>query len=98
MKKESIFTNPETVQAQFGQTAQSWVLLDLSWIKLYTFTLFVVGDVLVLLRLCVTPRRPSGCLLFDLQEGVDVLGEQPSGVVFAIVHCPFQCATGGWLL
>ena len=70
--------NKLPIQTELGQGAESGILLDVGRIQLDALVFVVIPDVLVLVRLSLTPLGPPGGFLFYLQEGVYVGAEQSS--------------------
>ena len=67
---------PEAVQHEFGSGFPSWILLDETGVEVDTFFLFVEPDELFFFCGCDSPSGVPYGLLFDLQPGVDVFGEE----------------------
>ena len=72
---------PETVEHHFGERPPTGIFLDVVGLKLDTFLVQVLLDVLVPFVLIVThPLGPSAGFLFHLEKGVDVGGEHGVGI------------------
>ena len=72
---------PETVAHHFGERSPTRIFLDVGWLKLDSFLIEVVLDVLGTFVFIVThPLRPSAGFLLHLEKGVDVGGEHGVGI------------------
>ena len=66
---------PKGIQHELGQRPQTRILDDLIRIQLNTFFDSIIGDVTGFLLVGVAIGRESARLLFDFEEGVDVIFE-----------------------
>ena len=72
---------PETVEHHFGERLPTRIFLDVVGLKLDSFSVQVVLNVLGPFVLVVThPLGPSAGFLFHLEKGVDVGGEHGVGI------------------
>ena len=72
---------PETVEHHFGERPPTRIFLDVGGLKLNSFLVQVVLNVLGTFVLIVThPLGPSAGFLFDLEKGVDIGREHGVGI------------------
>ena len=72
---------PKTVEHHFGERPPTRICLDLVGLKLDSFLVQVILNVLATFVLIVThPLGPSAGFLFHLEKGVDVDGEHGVGI------------------